>query len=561
MKRLFSRRILSRLCQCSLGVSLAWYASSASAQEVQWHAVAPSAPAVKAKVPAVTLDAPEPISGATRTSIVEPLWKPVAYSTPADSGNLVIRGQIDDSAKPMPGGTRPKTPDAPEPIGPPVGMLHPGGVIIHEGLPLPSTGSVFSSGACGDASAPACHGLGSTNCGSAMDPACECSLPWNRNRFWVSGEYLLWFTKGYSLPPLVSTSVNLNDDVPGALGQSGTVVLYGNGHVSTDVSSGGRLRLGYWFSDEQNWGLDGSLFWLGQRSTNYIAASGGAPSLFRPYISNPTPFLDQNGNLGLGPASPNAQLVAIPPGVNPNFAGGVAGAVGVSQTTRLWGSEANLRKKLFEACNAQDDCHFRVDGIFGFRFVALDEMLQINESLTDLPPSIFDPTNPVHILVQDQFTTKNRFYGSQLGLDSELSWGRFFLNTKLKVALGWNEESVYINGQTLNTFASGSTLTSGGLLAQGSNIGRYSRNRFTVVPEAGFTVGYNLTDWWRLSVGYNFLYINKVVRPGQQIDTTVNPTQLPNGGVAFSGPARPAFPFKETDYWAQGVTFGMEFRY
>ena len=48
MTRLFSRRILSRLCQCSLGVSLGWFASSASAQEVQWHAVAPVTPAVKA---------------------------------------------------------------------------------------------------------------------------------------------------------------------------------------------------------------------------------------------------------------------------------------------------------------------------------------------------------------------------------------------------------------------------------------------------------------------------------------------------------------------------------
>jgi hypothetical protein len=545
--RLFSRRILSRLCQCGLVVSLGWFASAASAQEVQWHAVAPSSPAVKGKTPVVTLDAPEPITAPARTPNVEPLWKPVSYSAPADAGNFVIRGQKDDDPKQMPGGTRPKTPDAPEYIGPPAG--------------LPTSGPIFSSGAGLDACAPGCHGLDSNNCCPTIDANCCCTLPWNRNRFWVSGEYLLWFTKGYSLPPLVSTSVNLNDDVPGALGQPGTVVLFGNGHVSNDVSSGGRLRFGYWFSNEQNWGVEGSLFWLGQRSTNFVAASGGTPALFRPYFSNPTPLLDQNGNLMLGPGSQNTQFVAIPPGFDPRFAGGIAGAVGVSQTTRLWGAEANLRKVLCEACNAKDDCHFRMDGIWGFRFLALDEMLQINENLTDLPPSIFDQTNPVHILVQDQFTTKNRFYGSQLGLDNEFSWGRLFLNMKLKVALGWNEETVYINGQTQNIFASGSTLTSGGLLAQGSNIGRYSRSRFAVVPEAGFTVGYNLTDWWRLSVGYNFLYINKVVRPGQQIDTTVNPTQLPNGGVAFSGPARPAFPFKETDYWAQGVTFGMEFRY
>jgi hypothetical protein len=27
------------------------------------------------------------------------------------------------------------------------------------------------------------------------------------------------------------------------------------------------------------------------------------------------------------------------------------------------------------------------------------------------------------------------------------------------------------------------------------------------------------------------------------------------------GPARPAFGFRETDFWAHGVNFGLEFKY
>ena len=50
---------------------------------------------------------------------------------------------------------------------------------------------------------------------------------------------------------------------------------------------------------------------------------------------------------------------------------------------------------------------------------------------------------------------------------------------------------------------------------------------------------------------------------GDQIDLTVNPTQLatPTGPGTLVGPARPAFQFDGTDFWAQGINFGMELRY
>jgi hypothetical protein len=43
----------------------------------------------------------------------------------------------------------------------------------------------------------------------------------------------------------------------------------------------------------------------------------------------------------------------------------------------------------------------------------------------------------------------------------------------------------------------------------------------------------------------------------------VNVTQFPiqSGNGPLMGAARPAFNFNETDFWAQGLNFGLELRY
>jgi hypothetical protein len=54
-----------------------------------------------------------------------------------------------------------------------------------------------------------------------------------------------------------------------------------------------------------------------------------------------------------------------------------------------------------------------------------------------------------------------------------------------------------------------------------------------------------------------------VARPGDQIDRTVNPSQVPDvgGPRPLSGPARPLPTFQTADFWTQGINFGLEFRF
>ena len=82
-----------------------------------------------------------------------------------------------------------------------------------------------------------------------------------------------------------------------------------------------------------------------------------------------------------------------------------------------------------------------------------------------------------------------------------------------------------------------------------------------MVPELGFTLGYQLTRRIRTNLGYSMIYWGNVARAGEQIDRNINPNQFPFAAGAVVPPNRPQFQFEQTDYWVQGLSFGGEFRW
>jgi hypothetical protein len=98
-------------------------------------------------------------------------------------------------------------------------------------------------------------------------------------------------------------------------------------------------------------------------------------------------------------------------------------------------------------------------------------------------------------------------------------------------------------------------------LNQTTNIGDYDRTKFAFMPEVAVNLGYRVTNFITMFVGYDFLYINNVLRPGQQVDTTVNPSLIPFSGLPAGGSQRPMFPNHGESYWLQGITFGIALRF
>ncbi len=556
----------------SLALSLGLLAGGAAGAEPV-PAVQLARPVIAAdgpRPPAASLDRPVPLRGAAPVAgpaVVDPSLRPTAYSNPSDVPPPVIRAQAPDpsSPRPMPAGPdappiaatpvpatpatatvwrrhpdMPQSPGSPPDPAPPAPPAAPGtSVVASAGPAMPQapatvagapavTGAVWSlfhggacdpcSGGCASCPADCCDGGG-----------CGCTFG---DRFYVTGEYLLWWIRTSNTPPLV-TRGSAGDAVPGALGLPGTTVLFGGRGVEDNPMSGGRLNLGYWFGDQHLLGLDFGAFILGEQGKNFSATSFGNPILARPIINAAT-------------GMETTELVAGP--------GVLAGNVSVTTRSRLWGYEANLRSNLF--CGQVCGLDYYVDGILGYRALGLDESLNVNESLV----VVGGPSAGQQFAINDGFNTTNRFYGGQLGFLSQFRKGRWVIDLNTKVALGPTQEMVRVNGATAITPLGGTTTTfPGGLLALTSNIGRHTRDEFTWVPEMGLNVGYQWTDHVRFFVGYDILYWSNVVRPGNQIDRTVNTNLLPP--AVGGGPNRPAFTFNTSEFWAQGVTFGVEFKY
>ena len=350
---------------------------------------------------------------------------------------------------------------------------------------------------------------------------------------WVSTDYLLWWTRGMGIPPLVTASATGTPrPAAGVLGDPRTTVLYGDQNIDDDLRSGFRLRAGYWLDCCQTCGIDAGFFFLGDARDNFAANNG---IISRPFYN----IVD---------GREDSELVTYP--------GLLTGIVSVDSSTTFNGFDANFRKNV--SCN----CCSRIDALVGFRYLRLEDEVSINEDLT---VSGTDPgrTNiPIgtRFGVHDSFTTRNEFYGANVGLTGERRSGCYFVNWRGTIAFGTVHKTASIEGSTTITNPGGTPVTyPGGLLALPTNMGHYSRNDFCVVPEVGFNVGYQFTENVRVYAGYSFLYMSNVTRVGDIIDTTVNPTQLAPGTLV--GPARPAFSWHDSDFWAQGFNIGAELRY
>ncbi len=385
-----------------------------------------------------------------------------------------------------------------------------------------------------------------------LDPA-EGGSGGPNGQFWLRGEYLLWWTEGSRLPPLVTSGLPGLTPLPGVLGQPGTTVSYGNSGGDDGPRSGGRFTGGLWLDPCRTFGLEGSYFFLASRTTRFDAASDaalGSAVIARPFFDVLT-------------GSQNAQLVAFPAlanGTNVLTATGsglARGAVHASTYSRLQGADVNA------LCPVCSGCNYWVQALAGFRYLNLEEGVAVAE-VTRVNPAL--PTGSPFfggstIAISDRFDTRNNFYGGQVGIRGEARWGRAFVGAQTKIALGVTNQVIDISGSTAITPPGGATTaTPVGFLASGSNSGRHARNVFSAVPEVGVNAGLLVTSHLRVFTGYNFLYWSSVVRPADQIDLGLSGTRIPtdtryNPGT---GPARPGTPFRDTGFWAQGVTFGAE---
>lgn len=356
------------------------------------------------------------------------------------------------------------------------------------------------------------------------------AVPVDPTRWWVSAEYLRWKIKKDQVPPLVATGPA---SFPVAfLGNPGTTILFA-GDVDPGTLSGVRLRAGLWLDACHTCGLEASGFWLREKDHTTTFGSGQFPVLARP-------FTDVN------PGGPNSEFLAFP--------GLSTGAATVRDTTQFCGATVAAR------CPLWNECWGSIDGLAGLQYLNLKEELTVVETALGSPNNPFPGAANTRFVVTDTFKTRNQFYGAFVGVDGRTTYGCWTFDLTASLGAGCNRQTVEISGSQVATPPGGTaTVTTGGLLAvPGANIGRFSRNEFSVVPQVGLNVGYQLTDNIQVFGGYTCLYWTNVVRPGGQIDPVLDVNRIPNfGGGPAATSNRPVVPFADSTFWAHGVSAGV----
>ena len=369
-------------------------------------------------------------------------------------------------------------------------------------------------------------------------------LPANRS-LWVSVEYFVaHFQRDHLTNPLV-TRGDPADAHPGALGQPGTQVLFGDEQYRFGTRQGVRTQAGIYLDSDRTFSVDMGGFYVfpEQLRSTFASDAAGNPLIARP---------DLNALVG--------QLRSF----RTSTPGFLSGSTTVEARSELWGGEANARYE-FEIAPS-----VRANVLAGVRFLRLSERLSVSDQLTPLVPgfiSFLGPANfvnpPNSIQDQDSFETTNSFYGVNLG--SQVRWQNQWVSLTAfgKVALGSTDEKLRIQGTTTLVTPAGNQTVPGGVFALPSNIGNYSRSVFGVVPEAGLTLGVEPIQHVRATLGYSFLYWNNVLRPGGQIDRVINPGLVPtdvNFGVN-SAPPHPIAVLNDQSFRIHTLNFGLEFYY
>ncbi len=380
--------------------------------------------------------------------------------------------------------------------------------------------------------------------GSGLWPADDAAQPAQHSgTMWTSKEYLYFWPKATPLSvPLATTGSPATAAAAGlplgALGTPGTAILNPN-YLDYGPMSGGRVTAG-WIDCEGFLGLQASGFLMESRSASFQAQSGPSGAPLSVPILSPVTELQSALDLAL-------------PGVS-------QGGMLASSTVSLWGSEVNGMLGIYH------DTWLNVYGLLGFRYIDLSERLDITSLSTapfaDPTAGLPAPGPAVLAAFNDQFATRNQMYLGQAGFQGEAKFGGFFCDFALTAAMGQNHETLLIDGNT-----TGAMPGPGGIFTQLTNDGRWKRSQFTVAPEAKLQLGYDITHHIRVYAGYDFLYLTKVARPGDQMDHQVDLTQSPFfvGSAAAAASVgvstNPAQYFNTTNFWIQGVTAGLQINF
>jgi len=335
---------------------------------------------------------------------------------------------------------------------------------------------------------------------------------------WYDFDTLLFWSKGHQLPSLAIGTRAGNSQV-----------LLGCPQPSL-FDAGGQFKYGFTNENARAFGFEASYLFFNARK-QYDPISRGISShwdeLARPAM---------NSDLGIG-----ERIIFGSPNMVGNLDAILSTRVRSWEALGLWNFAQGLR--------------FRIAGEAGYRYFNLSESVQLDQVTITTSSASFPQT----ILATDRYDTNTSFHGGQLGLRAEWEEGPFSVEFNGKIAIGASVETATLRGQSvfiphLPWYAP--SASDSGVFITPSNRNRTDRNALAWLPEAGLKLKYRSGERMLFTMGYRFIYLSDVVRPGDQMWNG-----QPLDDRFRYADDRPHIPLIRSDFWLQGLTLGLELRY
>ncbi len=306
---------------------------------------------------------------------------------------------------------------------------------------------------------------------------------------WFTAEWVVGSTRGASLMPVVTTGPAAEGLLAGAVGQSGTLPLFGGKQVLNDWRSGLRIEAGVWFDPEHQSGVSGRVYSLFSGREQFTALADGTTVVDIPHFV---------------PVGASARQIPVFVG----YPGLIAGTATAYARTTFTGGDLNYRWLI-----DRTDCS-RIELLVGYRQLFLGDELGASFRAAPLGAAGLGSW----LSGGDRIHTRNDFFGPQLGLCASTGWNRLTLEGHAATALGVTVSDLdFARARLFDGAQTGTAPPLPGLpganqipLGTAATTGTFTC--FGVVAEGGVRVNWAATDHIRLVSGYSFLFWNDVHR-------------------------------------------------
>lgn len=397
-------------------------------------------------------------------------------------------------------------------------------------------------------------------------------LPCTVFAYWIEADYLAWFIKKNPEPVPLVTFANEDDDLPGALGQPHTRILMGKESIGMGWLQGFEISLGGPIYCKL--GVEAAYLFLPSVTKKREVTTSGEPG--SPNLA--VPIYDTTGVLGLG-GVPGETIFVLPGPLegSPFF----SGLFDLRITSFIQGAEIN------GVYAFADHSQFSIDLLAGLRWFELKETLRFKSVTITVPGTPFSSNASKF---NDRFQTFNNYLAAQIGVQGQYNWRWLSIEGIVKGSVGTTIEELKIQGSSstitgtvwFTTASSFSDSINGGIFAEPSNIGSHRNFPFAWSIESRVKSIFKITENFGIDIGYTFLWISRVLRPGKQIDRKINSTRTamadlsrettgtgpgpipfgtPGPAPRAQGPDSPNAHLQESFFWAQGFNVGIQFSF